>query len=81
MPPWRSFVDLLDEPEAKSLCSTSATERPRLDASSATAAPMIPPPTTSTSHRSPSTSARNEPERDHVGVRDTFGRLVVAFGQ
>jgi hypothetical protein len=48
-PPWTSFDDLDDVPDAKSSRSTRAVRRPREAASSATPAPVIPPPTTSTS--------------------------------
>src|SRR5579885_1510416 len=49
MPPCTSFVDLLLVPPAKSAFSTRATVYPRAAASSATPAPVIPPPITRTS--------------------------------
>src|SRR5262245_38361650 len=46
--------ELFDEvPDAKSSRSTSAVRKPRLAASSATPTPVMPPPMTSTSKRSP----------------------------
>src|SRR6266566_8423072 len=50
MPPWTSLVDLLLVPLAKSIFSTSATLQPRATASSATPAPVTPPPITRTSN-------------------------------
>src|SRR6266700_1618887 len=50
MPPWTSLVDLLLVPLAKSIFSTSATLYPRATASSATPAPVTPPPITRTSN-------------------------------
>src|SRR6266571_2988811 len=50
MPPWTSLVDLLLVPLAKSAFSTSATLYPRATASSATPAPVTPPPITRTSN-------------------------------
>src|SRR5579883_1296528 len=49
MPPCTSFVDLLLVPLAKSAFSIRATVYPRAAASSATPAPVIPPPITRTS--------------------------------
>src|SRR5690348_8519735 len=49
MPPWTSLVDLLLVLLAKSCFSTSATLYPRATASSATPAPVTPPPITRTS--------------------------------
>src|SRR5580693_7300314 len=43
-----SLLDRDEVPEAKSLASTSPTDRPRVAASRATPAPTTPPPTTST---------------------------------
>jgi hypothetical protein len=51
-PPWTSFEERLLVPDAKSAFSTSATLNPRVAASSATPAPVIPPPITTTSNRS-----------------------------
>ena len=50
MPPWIILDDFEDVPDAKSPFSTRAVFRPRLAASRATPAPVIPPPTTSTSN-------------------------------
>src|SRR5579883_2253360 len=49
MPPCTSFVDLLLVPPAKSAFSIRATVYPRVAASNATPAPVIPPPITKTS--------------------------------
>jgi hypothetical protein len=56
--PWTSFDDALDVPDAKSSRSTSATAKPWRAASSATPAPMIPPPTTSRSKPSDRSRSR-----------------------
>lgn len=53
MPPWMSFVERDDVPDAKSSRSTSATLRPRVEASIATPVPVAPPPMTSTSNSCP----------------------------
>src|SRR4051794_28249572 len=50
MPPWTSLEDFDDVPEAKSSRSISAVRRPREAASRATPAPVMPPPTTTTSN-------------------------------
>src|SRR5579872_5987361 len=60
MPPCTSLVDLLLVPLAKSAFSTSATLYPRAAASSATPAPVTPPPITSTSNVSLPIAARLE---------------------
>src|ERR1700722_3280024 len=52
MPPWIIFEDFEDVPDAKSPFSTRAVRRPRLAASRATPAPVIPPPMTRTSNSS-----------------------------
>src|SRR3984957_19940554 len=52
MPPWIIFEDFEDVPEAKSSFSTRAVFSPRLAASRATPAPVMPPPMTSTSNSS-----------------------------
>src|SRR5437868_280342 len=52
MPPCTSFEDFDDVPEAKSPFSINAVRRPRDAASSATPAPVMPPPTTRTSNGS-----------------------------
>src|SRR2546430_8695160 len=48
-----SLLDRLEVPEARSRASTRATRRPRDAASRAVPAPVMPPPMTSTSNRSP----------------------------
>src|ERR1700728_1178397 len=58
MPPWTILDDFDDVPEAKSAFSTSAVLRPRLAASSATPAPVTPPPITRTSNCSSASRAR-----------------------
>src|ERR1039457_5146058 len=55
--PWISLLDRDDVPEAKSLASTSPTDRPQVAASSATPAPTTPPPTTSTCSSEPAIAA------------------------
>src|SRR4051812_44326938 len=54
-----SLLDLLDVPLATSPLSTTATDSPRLAASSAMPAPVAPAPTTSTSSRSAVASANS----------------------
>src|SRR5438067_9950231 len=61
-PPWTSLEERLDVPDAKSRASTRATAKPRVAASSATAAPVIPPPTTGRSNVS-------EPSRSKAAAR------------
>src|SRR4051812_42097329 len=55
-PPWISLLDALEVPAARSRASTSPTRSPRVAASSAAPAPVMPPPMTRTS-RSPEVSA------------------------
>ena len=61
-----SLLDRLDVPDAQSCASTSPTDRPRVAASRAVPAPVMPPPTTSTSSGSPS-------QAGHVTVRCQAG--------
>jgi hypothetical protein len=52
MPPWMSRVERLLVPLPKSSFSTRAVWKPRIAASRATAAPVMPPPTISKSNSS-----------------------------
>lgn len=71
MPPWMSFVERPDVPDAKSLRSTRATFSPRVAASHATPAPTQPPPMTTTSKVS-SFSRRTCSARDGAAQGMTY---------
>src|SRR3954454_20009153 len=58
-----SLLERLEVPAAKSRASSSATDNPRLAASSAAPAPVTPPPMTRTSTTSVSTAARSARRR------------------
>src|SRR3954467_2627539 len=58
-----SLLDRLDVPAAPSRASSSATDRPRLAASSAAPAPVTPPPITRTSTTSSVSRARSARRR------------------
>src|ERR1700677_2463942 len=82
-----SLDDFDEVPEAKSSRSTSAVLRPRLAASRATPAPVIPPPMTSTSNCSEDSAAkavsrRNRPALDSLErARDGMGKRLPQVGR
>src|SRR2546428_328532 len=64
-----------DVPDAKSWRSTTATRNPRLAASSATPAPVIPAPTTTTSTPAlAASSAASRPDREKGRTFRVYGR-------
>ena len=80
-PPWIIFDERLLVPEPKSLASIRATERPRIAASLATPAPVMPPPITATSKvRAPSASNRpSRPRKSSDPALNANVRLPRAF--
>ena len=81
--PWMSLLERLDVPAAKSRFSTSATESPRLAASSATPQPVTPPPTTSTSNVSSAScrSWRLRVSRGADAPREPISRRALGLHQ